>query len=84
MRVSLLGRGAADGWPDPWRGCPSCEDARLRGEARRPTSEPVHHVLLLYPAPAPPPAGVPARQGVRLGADGDSVTTRCAAVVPGA
>lgn len=29
MRVTLLGTGAADGWPNPWCGCASCRWARV-------------------------------------------------------
>ena len=38
MQVTLLGTGAADGWPNPWCTCASCTDARNRREQRRPTS----------------------------------------------
>ncbi|NEK84559.1 hypothetical protein GCU60_02100 [Blastococcus saxobsidens] len=58
MQVTLLGTGAADGWPNPWCDCPSCADARRRGELRRPTSALVDGVLLLDLAPAPPPVEV--------------------------
>ena len=58
MRVTLLGTGAADGWPAPWCTCPSCADARHRGELRRPTSALVDDVVLLDLSPAPPPVGV--------------------------
>jgi len=58
MRVTLLGTGAADGWPNPWCACSSCADARRRGELRRPTSALVDDVLLLDLAPAPPPVDV--------------------------
>ncbi|RZU31269.1 MBL fold metallo-hydrolase [Blastococcus saxobsidens] len=58
MRVTLLGTGAADGWPNPWCEGPSCADARLRGELRRPTSALVDGVLLLDLSPAPPPVEV--------------------------
>ncbi|MGY1987800.1 MBL fold metallo-hydrolase [Blastococcus sp. SYSU DS0669] len=58
MRVTLLGTGAADGWPNPWCTCPSCADSRRRGELRRPTSALVDGALLIDLAPAPPPDGI--------------------------
>ena len=58
MEVTLLGTGAADGWPNPWCSCPSCADARSRGEQRRPTSALVDGVLLLDLAPGVPPDGI--------------------------
>ena len=58
MEVTLLGTGAADGWPNPWCGCPSCADARGRGEQRQPTSALVDGVLLLDLAPGVPPGGI--------------------------
>lgn len=58
MEVTLLGTGAADGWPNPWCTCASCTDARHRGEQRRQTSALVDGVLLLDLSPAPPPVDV--------------------------
>lgn len=58
MHVRLLGTGAADGWPNPWCACPSCADARSRGEARRQTSALVDGGVLLDLSPALPPEGV--------------------------
>ncbi|SFF15978.1 MBL fold metallo-hydrolase [Blastococcus tunisiensis] len=58
MEVTLLGTGAADGWPNPWCGCESCTDARRRDEQRRPTSALVDGVLLLDLAPGLPPGGI--------------------------
>lgn len=55
MRLTALGTGAADGWPNPWCSCPSCADARDRGEQRRPTSALVDDVLLLDLPPGTPP-----------------------------
>lgn len=57
MDLTLLGTGAADGWPNPWCSCASCEDARERGDQRRPTSVLVDGVLLLDLAPGTPPPG---------------------------
>jgi adenosylcobinamide kinase/adenosylcobinamide-phosphate guanylyltransferase len=58
VEVTLLGTGSADAWPNPWCGCPSCADARARGEQRRPTSALVDDALLLDLAPGTVPAGV--------------------------
>lgn len=58
MEVTLLGTGAADGWPNPWCSCASCADARERQEQRRPTSALVDGVLLLDLAPGLPPGGL--------------------------
>ena len=58
MQTSLLGTGAADGWPNPWCSCPSCAGARSRGEQRQPTSALVDGVLLLDLAPGVPPRGI--------------------------
>ncbi len=58
MQITLLGTGAADGWPNPWCSCPSCADARDRGEQRQPTSALVDGVLLLDLAPGVPPRGI--------------------------
>ena len=57
MRLTLLGTGAADGWPNPWCACLSCEDARQRDQLRRPTSALVDGGLLLDLAPGTPPPG---------------------------
>jgi len=58
MEVTLLGTGAADGWPNPWCGCPSCTDARARGDLRQQTSVLVDGGLLLDLPPVLP-GGVP-------------------------
>jgi phosphoribosyl 1,2-cyclic phosphodiesterase len=58
MEVTLLGTGAADGWPNPWCSCASCTDARGRREQRRPTSALVDGVLLLDLPPGLPPDGI--------------------------
>ena len=58
MEVTLLGTGAADGWPNPWCSCASCSDARGRREQRQPTSALVDGVLLLDLAPGLPPGGI--------------------------
>jgi len=58
MEVTLLGTGAADGWPNPWCTCVSCTDARARGQHRQQTSVLVDGALLLDLPPALP-GGVP-------------------------
>jgi phosphoribosyl 1,2-cyclic phosphodiesterase len=58
VQVTLLGTGAADGWPNPWCDCLSCADARRRGELRRQTSALVDGAVLLDLTPALPPEGV--------------------------
>ncbi|WP_040336762.1 MBL fold metallo-hydrolase [Candidatus Blastococcus massiliensis] len=58
MRVTLLGTGAADGWPNPWCSCRSCSDARTNGVTRRQTSVLVDGGVLLDLSPALPPDGL--------------------------
>jgi adenosylcobinamide kinase/adenosylcobinamide-phosphate guanylyltransferase len=58
MEVTLLGTGAADGWPNPWCSCASCTDARSHDRQRQPTSALVDGALLLDLAPGAPPAGI--------------------------
>jgi adenosylcobinamide kinase/adenosylcobinamide-phosphate guanylyltransferase len=58
VRVTLLGTGSADGWPNPWCSCASCADARRHGRQRQPTSALVDDVLLLDLAPGVPPRGI--------------------------
>lgn len=61
MRLSLLGTGGADGWPNPFCACASCAGMRARGEVRGQTSALVDDVLLLDCGPEVP------RAAVRLG-----------------
>lgn len=54
MRVRLLGTGAADGWPNPFCRCASCERQRADGVLRAQTSALVRSTagtLLLDPGP---------------------------------
>jgi len=61
VEVTLLGTGAADGWPNAFCGCPSCAVARRTGQIRSQTSALVDDVLLLDCGPETP------RQAVRAG-----------------
>lgn len=63
MDVLLLGTGAADGIPNPFCWCGTCDDARAREELRTPTSVLVDGRLLIDPGPEAP------RQVSRLGRD---------------
>jgi adenosylcobinamide kinase / adenosylcobinamide-phosphate guanylyltransferase len=54
MRVTLLGTGSADGWPNPFCGCASCETARATGSLRGQTSALVDDALLLDCGPQTP------------------------------
>jgi adenosylcobinamide kinase/adenosylcobinamide-phosphate guanylyltransferase len=61
VEVTLLGTGAADGWPNAFCGCASCAVARDTGEIRSQSSALVDDVLLLDCGPETP------RQAVRAG-----------------
>jgi adenosylcobinamide kinase/adenosylcobinamide-phosphate guanylyltransferase len=61
MRVTLLGTGGADGWPNPFCGCASCVGALERGEVRGQSAALVDGVLLLDCGPEVP------RNALRLG-----------------
>jgi phosphoribosyl 1,2-cyclic phosphodiesterase len=61
MELLLLGTGAADGIPNTFCDCPTCNDYRSRGELRTPTSALVDGRLLIDPGPEAP------RQVSRLG-----------------
>lgn len=64
MEVVLLGTGAADGWPNPFCRCASCEWSRTAGVVRGQTAALVDDVLLLDCGPEAPRAA--ARAGRRL------------------
>jgi adenosylcobinamide kinase/adenosylcobinamide-phosphate guanylyltransferase len=64
VEVRLLGTGSADGWPNPWCDCASCDWAREAGELRTHTSALVDGVLLLDCGPDVPRAA--SRAGVSL------------------
>lgn len=54
MRVTLLGTGSADGWPNPFCSCRSCDRERRSGRTRRPSSALVDDVILLDCGPTTP------------------------------
>jgi adenosylcobinamide kinase/adenosylcobinamide-phosphate guanylyltransferase len=63
MKVTLLGTGSADGWPNPWCGCASCEWART-GPVRSQTAVLVNDDLLIDIGPDVPRSA--ARFGIPL------------------
>jgi adenosylcobinamide kinase / adenosylcobinamide-phosphate guanylyltransferase len=68
MRVTVLGTGAADGWPNPFCVCASCTQERRQGRARAQTSALVDDALLLDCGPEAP------RQAARAGVALDRLT----------
>ena len=60
MRVTLLGTGSADGWPNPFCRCTSCDTERRAGICRRPSSALVDDAILIDVGPTAPhlPAGL--------------------------
>lgn len=56
MEVTLLGTGAASGWPNPFCGCASCEWMRRHDDIRGQTSALVDGALLLDAGPETPRA----------------------------
>lgn len=64
MKVVLLGTGAADGWPNAFCHCESCDDARRRGQVRAQTAALVDDVLMIDLGPDAPSAAV--RHGYSL------------------
>ncbi|ABD12486.1 adenosylcobinamide-phosphate guanylyltransferase [Frankia casuarinae] len=63
MKVTLLGTGSADGWPNPWCDCASCAWAREH-EVRGQTAVLIDDALLIDCGPDVPRTA--ARLGVRL------------------
>ena len=61
-RIQLLGTGSADGWPNPFCRCASCQTLRARGEVRGHTAALVDDTMLLDLGPEVP------RAAERLGA----------------
>ena len=66
MRIRLLGTGSADGLPNPFCTCATCEDARATGRTRASSSALVDDVILVDPGPNA--GAATGRQGVHLGA----------------
>jgi adenosylcobinamide kinase / adenosylcobinamide-phosphate guanylyltransferase len=64
MHVTLLGTGSADGWPNPFCTCTSCDDARVRGVVRGQTAALIDGRVLLDCGPETPRAA--ARLGLSL------------------
>lgn len=54
MKVQLLGTAAADGWPNPFCTCLSCEDSRLNGVIRSQSSALIDERLLIECGPELP------------------------------
>ena len=54
MRVTLLGTGSSDGWPNPFCRCRSCEAERRAGRSRAPSSVLVDGVVLIDAGPTTP------------------------------
>ncbi len=54
MRVTTLGTGSADGWPNPFCRCTSCESERAAGRSRRPSAALVDDVILIDCGPTTP------------------------------
>lgn len=73
MEVVLLGTGAADGWPNPFCRCPSCDEARRLGVVRGQTSALVDDELLIDCGPEAPGSAV--RLGRSLAAVGHLLVT---------
>ncbi|GAC52295.1 bifunctional adenosylcobinamide kinase/adenosylcobinamide-phosphate guanylyltransferase [Gordonia amicalis] len=64
MKVTLMGTGAADGWPNAFCHCVSCDDARRLRDFRAQTAALVDDVLMLDFGPDAPGAAV--RHGCSL------------------
>lgn len=47
MRITLLGTGSADGWPNPFCDCGSCAAERAAGRSRAPACALVDHAILI-------------------------------------
>jgi adenosylcobinamide kinase/adenosylcobinamide-phosphate guanylyltransferase len=54
MRVTVLGTGSADGWPNPFCSCRSCTAERAAGRTRRPSSALVDGRVLIDCGPTTP------------------------------
>ncbi len=54
MKIRLLGTGSADGWPNPFCECDSCESERRDGRTRMPTSALIDDVIMIDSGPTAP------------------------------
>ena len=54
MRIRLLGTGSADGWPNPFCDCISCESERKSDRTRMPTSALIDDVIMIDSGPTAP------------------------------
>lgn len=54
MRITLLGTGSADGWPNPFCRCRSCSTERSAGRSRRPSAALVDGSVLIDAGPTTP------------------------------
>ena len=54
MKIRLLGTGSADGWPNPFCECDSCDIERRDGRVRMPTSALVDDVIMIDSGPTAP------------------------------
>lgn len=73
MRITLLGTGSADGWPNPFCDCSSCASERAAGRARRPSSALVDGRILIDAGPTTPHPDP--GSGIRLGDVGHVLLT---------
>jgi len=54
MRITLLGTGSADGWPNPFCTCASCSAERAAGRSRRPSAALIDGTVLIDCGPTTP------------------------------
>lgn len=54
MRITLLGTGSADGWPNPFCACASCSAERADGRSRAPSSALLDDAVLIDCGPTTP------------------------------
>lgn len=54
MRITILGSGSADGWPNPFCRCRSCDEERAAGRSRRPSAALIDDVVLIDCGPTTP------------------------------
>ena len=54
MRLAMLGTGSADGWPNPFCACDSCESERQDDRQRQPSAALVDDIVLIDCGPTTP------------------------------